>query len=228
MRILLSLFLLFSVSPVFAQPLLPSEVSISTPPPAPFIGRLLRPFHLERRTVAPVRLTNSSRLDSLIHGGNLYLTVQDTIALALENNLDIAVQRYAPFLAQEDLHRAEGGGILRQDVTVPVAAGPVSVSPIGVVGNASGFAAGTGLAATSFLVGSGGNPPNLDPSIGANVQIGHNTIPQTNLSLNQTTALVQTYRSYSVGYSQQFLTGTAISASYSGSHTDCSTVPRRR
>jgi outer membrane protein TolC len=169
--------------------------------------------------VAPARLTNSSRLDTLIRGGNLYITVQDTIALALENNLDIAIQRYGPFLAREDLRRAEGGGVLRQDVVIPIAAGPVSVSPIGVSGNASGFAAGSGLAATSFLVGSGPNPPNLDPSFGANVQFGHTTIPQTNLSFNQTTSLVQTYRQYSVGYSQQFLTGTAISASYSGSHT---------
>ena len=79
-------------------------------------------------------------------GGNLYLTVQDTIALALENNLDIAVQRYGPFLAQEDLRRALGGGILRQDISIPVAAGPVSVSPIGVSGNSSGLAAGSGLA----------------------------------------------------------------------------------
>jgi hypothetical protein len=215
MRIPLSIALFASA--VSAQSLVPSEVSISTPPPSPVIGRLLRPFHLERRVVAPARLTNSSRLDSLISGNNLYLTVQDTIALALENNLDIAVQRYGPFLAQEDLRRALGGGILRQDVTIPVAAGPVSVSPIGVSGNSSGLAAGSGLASTAFLVGSGPNPPSLDPSFGASVVFGHFSTPQTNLSLNQTTSLVESYRGYSVGYSQQFLTGTAISTSYSGS-----------
>ena len=33
-------------------------------------------------------------------------------ALALENNIDIEVQRYAPLLAREVLHRAEGGGAL--------------------------------------------------------------------------------------------------------------------
>jgi outer membrane protein TolC len=215
MRIPLSIALFASA--VSAQSLVPSEVSISTPAPSPVIGRLLRPFHLERRVVAPARLTNSSRLDSLISGNNLYLTVQDTIALALENNLDIAVQRYGPFLAQEDLRRALGGGILRQDVTIPVAAGPVSVSPIGVSGNSSGLAAGSGLASTAFLVGSGPNPPSLDPSFGASVVFGHFSTPQTNLSLNQTTSLVESYRGYSVGYSQQFLTGTAISTSYSGS-----------
>jgi outer membrane protein len=216
MRIPLSITLFASASAVFAQSFVPSEVSISTPPPAPVFGRLLRPFHLERRVVAPARLTNSSRLDTLIHGGNLYLTVQDTLALALENNLDIAVQRYGPFLAQEDLRRALGGGILRQDINIPVAAGPISVSPIGVTGNASGQAAG-GLATVSVLVGSGPNPPNLDPNISAYIQFGHSSTPQTNLSFNQTASLVDSYRNYSVGYSQQFLTGTAISASYSGS-----------
>ena len=47
------------------------------------------------------------RLESLVHGGNLYLTAQDVIALVLENNLDIAVQRYSPFLAQEVLRRTK-------------------------------------------------------------------------------------------------------------------------
>jgi outer membrane protein len=165
-----------------------------------------------------VKLTNSSRLDSLITGGNLYLTMQDAIALALENNLDIAVQRYGPFLAQEDLKRSLAGGILRQDTTIPIAAGPISVSPIGVSGNASGQAGG-GITAVSVLVGNGPNPPGLDPTISASIQFGHSSTPQTNLSFNQTTALVDTYRSYFVGYSQQFLTGTAISASYSGSRS---------
>jgi outer membrane protein len=217
MRIPVSIAVFVSASAVFAQSLVPSEVSISTPPPSPVIGRLLRPFHLEKRVVAPARLTNSSRLDSLISGGNLYLTVQDTIALALENNLDIAVQRYGPFLAQEDLQRALSGNLLRQDVTIPLAAGPVSVSPIGVSGNSSGLAAGSGLASTAFLVGSGPNPPSLDPTISASIVLGHFSTPQTNLSLNQTTSLVESYRGYSVGYSQQFMTGTAISTSYSGS-----------
>jgi len=219
MRLPLSIALFTSAAAVFAQSPAPSEVSISTPPPSPFIGRLLRPFHLERRIVAPARLTNSSRLDSLIVGGNLYLTVQDTIALALENNLDIAVQRYGPFLAQEDLRRALGGGILRQDVTIPLAAGPVSVSPIGVSGNASGLAAGAGLTSTSFLVGSGPNPPSLDPSISAGITLGHLSSPQTNLSFNQTTSLVQDYRAYNVGFSQQFLTGPSFSTSYSSTRS---------
>src|SRR5678815_3802388 len=116
-RYFLAVVLLASVSTIFAQS---SEVSIQTPPPPKYVGSILKPFHLERRVVAPAKLTNSPRLESLVRGGNLYLSVQDVIALALENNLDIAVQRYSPFLAREVLRRAEGGGFLRQ-VDTPVA-----------------------------------------------------------------------------------------------------------
>ena len=90
------------------------EVSIETPPKPPrFIGPMLKPFHLEKRQVSPARLEDSPRLESLVRAGNLYLTAQDVIALALENNLDIAIQRYGPFLAREVLRRAESGNILR-------------------------------------------------------------------------------------------------------------------
>ena len=105
------------------------EVSIQAPPPPRYVGPLLRPFHLEHRTVAPIKLTNSSRLESLVRGGNLYLSAQDVIALALENNIDIAIQRYGPYLAQEVLRRAQGGQPLRS-VGVPIFAGHrASASP---------------------------------------------------------------------------------------------------
>src|ERR1700722_17308015 len=85
-----------------------SEVSIQQASTG-FIGKVLRPFQLERRQVSPVNLRDSSRLESLVRGGNLYLTAQDVIALVLENNVDIAIQRYGPFLAREVLRRAQGG-----------------------------------------------------------------------------------------------------------------------
>ncbi len=49
-----------------------------------------------RPQVPPVRLQNSGRLANLVRAGMLYLTVQDAIALALENNIDIEVARYNP------------------------------------------------------------------------------------------------------------------------------------
>lgn len=45
-------------------------------------------------------LTNTSRLQDLIKDGKLVISLQDAIALALENNMDIAVARYTPWLAE--------------------------------------------------------------------------------------------------------------------------------
>ncbi|HUB19773.1 MAG TPA: hypothetical protein VL990_14120, partial [Acidobacteriaceae bacterium] len=66
----------------------------------------LRPFHVELphshnplspyrpSFVPPVDLHNSPRLENLIRDGKLYLSLQDAIALAIENNLDLASFRY--------------------------------------------------------------------------------------------------------------------------------------
>src|SRR5215472_10408240 len=166
---------------VFAQ----SEATIESPPPKNFIRRALVPFHLEKRVVPPVKLANSPRLESLVRGGNLYLSSQDVIALVLENNLDIAVQRYAPFLTREVLRRTQGGGYLRQ-VDTPVLAGPVSVSLAGVSVNANGLAGGAGVGAGGGIVSQiGPIPPNLDPSLLLYTQFGHYSTPLTNTLLNQ-------------------------------------------
>src|SRR5947209_16962542 len=157
-----------------------SEVGIQILQTRPMVGRILKPFHLEKRIVAPARLTNSPRLESLVRAGNLYLSAQDVIALALENNLDIAVQRYNPLLAREVLRRAEGGNILRS-VEAPVVAGPTSVSTAGISTNAHGLAGGGGFGAGGGLVTQvGPNPPNLDPNLFAQVSMGHFTTPLTN------------------------------------------------
>jgi len=58
-------------------------------------------------------MSNSQRLQSLIRDGKLYLSVEDALAMALENNLDIAVSRYGIPLAQADYFRTQGGGAAR-------------------------------------------------------------------------------------------------------------------
>src|SRR5215467_2245046 len=99
------------------------------------LGWLTRPY--QARIVAPARRTNSPRLNSLIQAGILYLSAQDMVALAIENNVDVEMQRYTPILAREVLRRAQAGGALRS-VGLPVAAGPQSVSLQGVTVNAGG------------------------------------------------------------------------------------------
>jgi len=63
-------------------------------------------------TVPPMRLSNSPRLQELVRAGTLYLTAQDAIALALENNIDIEVSRYNPLISEWQLTRAQAGGAL--------------------------------------------------------------------------------------------------------------------
>ncbi len=191
-----------------------SEVSIQTPPQNKYSYWFLKPFHLERRTVPEIRLTNSPRLEQLVRSGNLYLSAQDVIALALENNLDIAVQRYGPFLSREVLMRAEAGGLLRGTDT-PVVAGPSSVSTAGVSTASSGLAGGAGIGSGGGIVtGIGPNPPNLDPSLYLQFQFAHTTTPQTNTQVNATTTLVDSSRYGVVQYNQSWITGTSASFTF--------------
>src|SRR5260370_11388243 len=72
---------------------------------------LIRPY--EAKPVPPVNFRNSQRIFDLMRAGQLYLSLADAIALALENNLDIELERFLPKIADTDLQRAQGGGLLR-------------------------------------------------------------------------------------------------------------------
>jgi outer membrane protein len=191
------------------------EVAIENPKPVPFVGPLLRPFHLERRIVSPANLSNTPRLESLVRGGNLYLSVQDVIALAIENNIDIAIQRYGPFLTQEVLRRTQGGGGLR-NVSQPIAPGPSSVSLAGVsAGNIGLPNGGAGVSSGGGLVITlGETPPVLDPFIFASANYQHSTSPQSNTFVTGVPFLLDDSKSYQIGYGQSFVTGTSAQLFY--------------
>lgn len=192
----------------------PAYITITNPPEPRLVGPLLRPFHFKKRIVSNPSFQDSPRLESLVKAGNLYLAVNDMIALVLENNLDLDLQRYGPFLAKEVQRRTEGGGFLR-NVDTPVLAGPQSVSLAGVNTNANGLAGGSGVGSGGGIVSQiGPVPPSLDPSIFASYNFGHTTTPLTNTRLNQTTALTNDYRQFVFQYSQQFITGTSGSFTY--------------
>src|SRR6185295_7564027 len=117
--------------------------------------------------VAPINLANSARLEALIRAGNIYLSLQDAIALALENNLDIEIQRYGPRLAESNLLRAQAGGLLR-GLAQSVAAGPSSAASQlnGGSGGGGGSSAGSSGGASSngtIITSTGTALPNLDP-----------------------------------------------------------------
>lgn len=98
--------------------------------------------------VAPPELANSPRVEQLIRDGKLQLSLQDAIALALENNLDISVQRYTPWLADAEILRQKAGNaFVRFDPQVTSTFGWDRRSiPVN-----NPFLAGTGLVALTAL-----------------------------------------------------------------------------
>src|SRR3954452_10086191 len=102
------------------------------------------------RNVEPPNLSNTSRIDSLMHDGKLYLSLNDAIALTLENNLDVAIARYNLNIADTDVLRAKAGAQI-----LGVNVGIVQNTPGGGVGGI-GSQVGSGTGGTSLGAGGAG------------------------------------------------------------------------
>ena len=178
----------------------------------------------EAPTVPPIRLHNSLRLQNLIRGGKLYLTAQDAIALALENNIDIESARYTPINETWLLQRFEAGGALPGVPSASSQAGSVA-SGEGVQGsqsaagvNTSGGNQSTGNAVGATISQIGPVTPTLDP-VFTNVQTySHRSVLFPNTTLSGVYNLVTKTRNYSESVSQGLITGGKISLSYSDSY----------
>lgn len=185
------------------------------------LGWLTNPYR--QRLVPQIDLNNSPRLDSLIRAGNLYLTAPDVVALAIENNLDVEVQRYGPLMAQEVLKRANSGGVLRS-VGLGVAAGPQSVSLQGVslnTGGVSASTAGNGVSSGGGIVTQlGPSIPSLDPSVTMFTNFAHTTTPQSNTFLVGVDSLVLGTRSFQAQYQENFVWGMSAQMTFASNRTD--------
>ena len=160
----------------------------------------------QSRVVPPVNVSNSSRIDALLRAGNLYLSLSDAIALALENNLDVEIERYEFSLAEADLLRAKAGGAI-QGI-------PTNVLP-GIPTGAGGLlgSTGTGIAAAGAL-GPLGAGLSFDPFLSGAVNFGHTTVPQSNTVISGTSALVTTNKTANFGLTQAFSTGGSVALTY--------------
>jgi outer membrane protein len=116
------------------------------------------------RHLAPPNLSNTSRIDQLMHDGKLYLSLNDAIALALENNLDIAIARYNLNIADTDILRAKAGA-----VTLGVNSGIVQNTPGGGVGGLGGQV-GSGTGGTTL--GAGGAGAGAGGLVGSTLGLG--------------------------------------------------------
>jgi len=173
--------------------------------------------------VAEPAFVNTPRIESLIRDGKLYLSLNDAIALALENNLDIAIARYNLQIADTDILRSLSGSGIRGTPTGTVSGTPGGTSAASGGSGAGGTSAGSGGAGTgsggqvTSTTGAGSAVPQFDPSLGATIQLEH----QNSLSANSITSgtLVNTANSRvaNFNFNEGFSPGTNLSVSFSNS-----------
>lgn len=163
-------------------------------------------------TVPPVNLINSPRIQNLERDGKLYISLRDAIALALENNLDIAYYRYNFPTAQADLLRTKAGGLVGGVNTgiVQGTQGGFGSSGVGGGGGSSGVtAAGAGGLVTSTL-GEGSAVPSFDPQLAVQAFVDHLQQVQINPILSGVPILRQNIIELQSSYSQAFSLGTSF------------------
>ena len=151
---------------------------------------LLSPY--TSQNVAPGVLTNSPRLEQLIHDGKLNLSLQDAIALALENSMDIVVSRYNPWMADVSLLKTRAGGYS--------------------YGTPGSISVGSTANLPSLL---------YDPFISQTIQVADATTPINNpftSGIGTTSSGVFGLAShsaiYNTQYQQNFITGTSFTAAW--------------
>ena len=164
-----------------------------------------------------VDYANSVRLDKLMRAGRIYLSLQDAIALALENNLDIEFARYGPRVADTDVQRASAGQLLRNLGGTNIRSGPRSatgalagVSGVSASGGGTGGSGQGGILSGVSVQLAGSAIPNLDPQAYFQGQFGHSTQIITNSFATGTNYLVSGYKATGYGITKGFLTGTSV------------------
>ncbi len=170
------------------------------------------------RFVPETSMANSERVHLLIREGKLHLSLADTIALALENNLDIAIARYTPAYAQTDVLRAKSGGATRGGF------GAFQSTALfgGALGGGIGGGGGGGGGGAGGAFGGGGavntgSVGSFDPIAGFSFGWDHRATPLGITILQGGVPSVTTQTtSYSGFFGQRFLTGTSYVLALNG------------
>ena len=187
---------------------------------------MLQPY-LPRELAQP-SFGNSPRIDSLMRDGKIYLSIDDAIALALENNLDLDLARYNLNIADADLLRAKSGASI-----LGVNTGIVQNTPGGGVGGLGGTVgsgtggttvaaggAGTGtLGLVSSTLGIGSPITSFDPLLTSSLQLDKNETASTNVFSPAPGGIVaQNTYSANFAYTQGFHWGTTLTAGFNNTH----------
>src|SRR5947209_2701846 len=179
---------------------------------------LLAPY--EGRTMRLPRLQNSARINQLIKDGKLMLSLNDAIALALENNLDLAIARYNLDIEDTDILRTKAGASVRG-----VNSGVVQGTPGGGIGGFGSGAPGAGAGGTSggaggagsgaggivqSTIGAGAPVNSYDPQLNTQFNIEHGVFPVANQVTFGVPSVQQNTANVNVSYQEAFPTGTGL------------------
>jgi outer membrane protein TolC len=214
----------------------PEPQLVTEPTPLKGWHGIVNPFTIPFvvRKVAPVNFTNTTRVRDLIRAGNLYLSLADALALAVENNLDIELQRYSFPVADSDVLRAQGGGLLRGllytlNETPTGIGGPNSpLVTTAATQNTPGTTVATNANELALLgepqvnystqgtlpLSNGSQIPAYDPFLTGQYNWQHFNTPQLTSAFAQNGDLTGNVQTANAGFNQGFSTGTNINASF--------------
>ncbi len=216
-----------SSPPAAPQPAQPQAVHLKDySKPRPPFPNLLTPYMPQE--LPPPNLGNSPRIDSLMRDGKIYLSIDDAVALALENNLDLDIARYNLNIAEADLLRAKSGASI-----LGVNTGVVQNTPGGGVGGLGGTV-GSGTGGTTVAAGGAGTGTNglvsstlgigspitsFDPVLTGTLQLDKNNTESVSAISPAPGGIVaqNTYTS-NFAYTQGFQWGTALTAAFNNNH----------
>ena len=195
-----------------------SAQQVSIEPVRPSAPILWRPYLAPE--VPPIRMANSERLRSLVRAGKLYLTAHQAIELALENNIDIEISRYAPLVSAWQVERQQAGGLLPgvpsgASQTISVASGQGVLGSQAAAGVSGAGNNGTVRGTTNATISQiGPVTQTLDPTFQEATTFSHRTLPQPDVVQSVTAVLVQDQRIYNGSLQEGFLSGGSISGTY--------------
>ena len=188
------------------------------------------------RHVPQANLTNSAMTDRLFHDGQIFLSINDAVAMALENNLDITLQRYNLSVADTDLLLTSTGQSARGVATGIVSGtqgGTLGAISAGGTGSSATGASGTGAGGTQVGVGgagagaagivvstlgSGAPIDNFDPALTGNIQGERTLTPQSSTIFNGVPSLNTNTNVYNFSYNQGFSTGTLMTVGFNNQY----------
>jgi len=177
--------------------------------------------------VPPPNLSNTPRIDTLLHDGKLMLAIDDAVSLAIENNLDVVLARYNLSIADTDILRAKAGANV-----LGVNTGIVQNTPGGGTGGLSGTV-GSGTGGTSVAAGGVGSGTNglvsstlgigapitsFDPVLTGTLQMDRNFLESTSVFTPIGVTNTNTGTA-DLSYVQGFHWGTTMSVGFNNVHT---------